>query len=100
MFFTVQVLQNPEDSSFTRIFLPLKTLVVMSWDVNKNPSLVEAYSKDHEESIAAVDQLDRNIKNASLEESDECDTINEGTAEGSDDDFNIKSDSENSDMEA
>ena len=68
--------------------------------MNKNPSLVEAYSKDHEESIAVVDQLDRNIKNASLEESDECDTINEGTAEGSDDDFSIKSDSENSDMEA
>ena len=68
--------------------------------MNKNPSLVDAYSKDHEESIVVVDQLDRNIKNASLEESDECDIINEGTAEGSDNDFNIKSDSEDSDMEA
>ena len=100
MFFTGQALQNPKDAGFGRILLPLKTWVVMNWDVNKNPSLVEVSSKDHEESIVVADQLNPNIKKASLEESDECDIINESTAEGSDDDFNIKSDSEDSDMEA
>ena len=56
--------------------------------------------QDHEESFAVVDQPDPNIENTSLEESDESDVINEGTAEGSDNDFNIKSDPEDGDMGA
>ena len=54
--------------------------------------------QDHEKSFVVVDQLDPNIKNTSLEESDESDIINEGAAEGSDDDFNIKSYPEDSDL--
>ena len=54
--------------------------------------------QDHEKSFVVVDQLDPNIKNTSLEESDESDIINEGTAERSDDDFNIKSYPEDSDL--
>ena len=56
--------------------------------------------QDHEESFAAVDQPDPNIENTSLEESDESDVINEGNAEGSDNDFNIKSDPEDGVMGA
>ena len=56
--------------------------------------------QDHEESFVVVDQLESNIKNISLEESDESDIINEGTSERSEDDFNIISDSEDSDMRA
>ena len=52
--------------------------------------------QDHEEMFVLVDQLDPSNENTSLEESDESDIINEGTSEVSDDDFNIKSDSEDS----
>ena len=36
-----------------------------------------------------VDQLDSSIENTILKESDECDIVNEGTAEGSNDNFSI-----------
>ena len=45
--------------------------------------------EDHEESFLVVDHLES-----------ESDIINEGTSEGSDDDFNIKSDPEDGDMGA
>ena len=56
--------------------------------------------QDHEESFVLVDQLDPSIKNTNPEESDESDVINEDIAEGSNDYFNIKSDSEDSYMGA
>ena len=62
--------------------------------------LGRSLQQDHEESFVVVDQLVTNIENTSLEESDESDIINEGTAEGSGDDFNIKSDPEDGDMGA